>query len=184
MNPVFISYSQHDREIVRKLAADLSNAGIRLWIDEAEIRIGDSIVDKINEGLKSADHVLVVLSQNSLQSRWMQEEIRAALARDPKNAARVLIPVLVDSAVELPPWLSDIKYVDLTDPSTYAAGLQQLIQAIRRSASSAAPLPADVLDIRDLAKEVAKEVAGLLRGDSSAPTPPSGSSPADPNLVF
>ena len=60
MSKIFLSHTSIDKPFVRKLAADLRNSGHTVWIDEAEINIGDSLVDKIREALDSVDFVVVV----------------------------------------------------------------------------------------------------------------------------
>src|SRR5262245_61828890 len=108
MNNVFISHSHRDKEIVRKLATDLREQGVKTWVDEMEIRVGDSIVERIDEGLRQADYILVVLSRDSISSTWVRREIAGAIARDPSAASRSLIPVIIDP-IEVPAEIRHIK---------------------------------------------------------------------------
>lgn len=156
---VFISYSHQDKEFVRRLASDLTSRGIKVWVDALEIRVGDSIVNKISEGIKNADHVLFILSAASLQSRWVQKEIQAAFSADRAGANRVLIPVVIQK-VEIPPFLQDIMYVDFT--KSYQDGLNQLVRSVLELPTERTTSPTQVVNISDLAKEVAKEVAQIL----------------------
>lgn len=48
----FVSHSSRDKPFIRQLAADLSNSGIKVWLDEQKIKVGDSIVDKVGQGLE------------------------------------------------------------------------------------------------------------------------------------
>lgn len=78
MSKVFLSHTRIDKPFVRKLAADLRNHGHTVWIDEAEINIGDTLIGKIREGLDSVDYVAVILSKASIQSEWVRKELEIA----------------------------------------------------------------------------------------------------------
>jgi hypothetical protein len=61
---VFLSHNWADKDFVRRLAGDLVAAGARVWIDEAEIKVGDSLIEKIRAGIDSMDYVAAILSPN------------------------------------------------------------------------------------------------------------------------
>lgn len=67
---------------MRRLAGDLRSAGVHVWIDDAEIRVGDSLLAKIEQGINGADYLAVVLSPNSIQSSWVQRELRVAVTQE------------------------------------------------------------------------------------------------------
>ena len=69
---VFLSQSHANKDFARKLAADLRNAGHSVWIDEAEINIGDSLIGKITSGIDQVDFVCAILSRDSVTSSWVQ----------------------------------------------------------------------------------------------------------------
>ena len=58
MSTVFISHSWHDKPLARKIADVLMSFGIGVWIDEAEIKLGDSLIRKIREGIDTVDYVM------------------------------------------------------------------------------------------------------------------------------
>ncbi|PEU28639.1 hypothetical protein CN532_11480 [Bacillus wiedmannii] len=58
MPSVFLSHSSKDKFFVRKLAERLIHSGVEVWIDEAEIKIGDSLIEKISQGIKGADYLV------------------------------------------------------------------------------------------------------------------------------
>ena len=183
MSSVFISHSSQDKQFVRQLASDLTAAGIRVWIDEAEIRIGDSLVAKISEAIDQADYVIAILSRNSVQSQWMQREIQMALTQEIDEKTKVLLPAVIDN-VEIPAFLQDKLYLDLSSADKYAAGVRELVAAIE-SPRPADRRPRDVIDVPDLAKEVAKEVAQILNISPDVVRVQSDPPPArDPKLVF
>jgi len=69
MAKVFLSYSSKDRADAQKLSDLLREKGVDVWIDQLEIRVGDSLTEKIGEAIKDADFILVMLSHNSGQSQ-------------------------------------------------------------------------------------------------------------------
>ena len=94
MKSVFLSHASKDREIARQIASDLQSMGVTVWFDAAEIKVGDTLLEKINEGISNSDFIILLLSKESMKSAWVQNEYRAALVNDPKNIQNRLVPVL------------------------------------------------------------------------------------------
>ena len=69
---VFISYSSVDKIIAKKISNNLKNKGISVWLDESEIRVGESIPEKIEEGINSSDVLCLLISKNSISSNWVK----------------------------------------------------------------------------------------------------------------
>ena len=115
MARIFISYSSEDTKFVDDLVHNLQLRSVDVWYDKYEIKIGDSIVEKISDGLGSSDWLLICLSKASVNSKWVRQELNAAVALTVKRGAFIL-PVLID-AVEVPTILIDRKYADFVkDP--------------------------------------------------------------------
>ena len=124
----FISYSSADSEVASKLAADLRTQDLGVWFDRWEIRVGDSLLDKINEGIKSKDFLIVLLSPASARSEWVRKELNAAMQREMREKRPVVLPCLLE-VCDLPPFLEDKKYADFSQD--YATGLGTLVRAIK-----------------------------------------------------
>lgn len=126
---VFLSHSHADKNIVLKIAHRLRASGIGVWIDEAEMKMGDSIVQRISHGLDTSDFVAFFISVKSLSSAWTQKELNVAMSRQVSGQGQaILLPILLDD-VEIPPLLRDVVYLDLRDGDVdRAAG--QLIEAV------------------------------------------------------
>lgn len=161
MTSVFISHSYKDKEFVRKIASDLAAKGIRPWVDEAEIKVGDSLIKKIEEGLRQSDYILIVLSKNSINSAWVTRELRRALKITAVGGKPVILPVLINN-IEIPEPLKQIKYVDLTQNESYQAGINEIIRVVTEATVSESQKPSNVINVESLAKEVAKEVSQIL----------------------
>src|SRR6266566_7308034 len=95
---VFLSHSSKDKTVVRELAARLKKDGIRVWFDEWEIKPGDSIPARIEEGLEHSRVLVLCMSANAFGSDWAQLESDTFRFRDPLNKERRFIPLRLDEA--------------------------------------------------------------------------------------
>jgi hypothetical protein len=129
MASVFLSHSSKDRFFARKLAETLKKYGVTVWIDEAELRVGDSLIDKISTAINQADFVAAVLSHNSVNSNWVQKELSLAMSKELAGRRIVVLPILIDRC-ELPSFLSDKLYADFTDSDNFDAPMQRLLHAV------------------------------------------------------
>ncbi|MDP9190659.1 MAG: toll/interleukin-1 receptor domain-containing protein [Acidobacteriota bacterium] len=126
---VFLSHSTHDKPFARRLAADLSRLEGRVWVDEAEIRPGDSFVGGIEGGLAQADFVLIVLSPDAVASKWVATELRVAISREASEGRPTVIPLLWRTCA-IPTILADRAYVDFRDEGMYDNALQQVVRRL------------------------------------------------------
>jgi nitrogen regulatory protein PII-like uncharacterized protein len=95
---VFICHAGEDKEtVVEPLYRHLDAAGIRCWYDRGEILWGDSIVDRINEGLRSSRFVIIVVSPALLRKSWPSKEMNAALSQEIDSGATKVLPLMVGS---------------------------------------------------------------------------------------
>ena len=95
---VFLSHSAKDKAVVRAVAERLRKDGLRVWFDEWEIKPGDSIPAKIEEGLEHSRVLVLCMSANAFGSDWAQLEAGTFRFRDPLNKERRFIPLRLDDA--------------------------------------------------------------------------------------
>jgi predicted nucleotide-binding protein len=126
---VFISYSTEDSHFARSLSRALKERSIGVWFDDQEIRVGDSLTERIGEALHAFDFIIVVLSPASVKSRWVQKELAEAMMREIKQKRVIVLPVIYRQC-EIPPFLTDKKYADFTADSDSALNL--LVNSIER----------------------------------------------------
>lgn len=110
MKRVFLSYARGDENVARELAAGLRDAELSGWMDQSDIATGDAIADKLKESLRQASAIVLLVSERSLKSQWVQFELGAAFAM-----GKSIIPILIDEAgieISLPDWLQGIAYLD------------------------------------------------------------------------
>jgi hypothetical protein len=96
----FISYSSKDQEFAERLHADLQAKGVRVWFAPHDLPIGARIRPSIDESIHLHDKLLLVLSEASVGSQWVEQEVETALAKEREQEGRtVLFPIRIDDAV-------------------------------------------------------------------------------------
>lgn len=123
MSDVFISYNSEDRLFAERLAKDLKSLGLTVWWDEWEMRVGDSLLEKIQQGISHSSFLAVVLSPGSVRSAWVNKELAAALAVEIETRDVIVLPLLLADC-EIPPFLKDKIYADFR--RSYRRGLERL----------------------------------------------------------
>jgi hypothetical protein len=111
LKSIFLCHSSADKSFVRQLAADLWELGVQVWLDEWELRPGDSLHGSIGRALEETKFVGVVLSPQAVRSKWVRKELNQALARETRSDATVVVPILYKT-VRVPPFLEDKLYLD------------------------------------------------------------------------
>ena len=124
---IFISYSHNDREFAEKLANALYQKGEEVWWDRWEILGGDSLIQKIfEEGLAQAAAFVVVLSSESVKSKWVQQELDVATVKKMEGVTKI-VPVVIDS-VETPTALRALLRIDMRQ--NFEDGVQLIINSV------------------------------------------------------
>lgn len=135
---VFLSHNHADKPRVRRLAERLKAAGVRVWLDDWVIQAGDIIALKVDEGLEQSRVLLLCISPAALASGWVALERSTAVHRDPANAGRRFIPLLLGDC-DLPDTLRRYKYLDFREESDGA--FAEVLAACRTEASAVPPEP-------------------------------------------
>ena len=107
----FISYSNKDRDFAERLHADLQAKGVRCWFAPEDMKIGDRIRRSIDEAIRIHDKLLIILSEHSIDSDWVETEVETALEREAQKKSTVLFPVRLDDTVmdTSQPWAGKIR---------------------------------------------------------------------------
>ncbi|HKJ37436.1 MAG TPA: toll/interleukin-1 receptor domain-containing protein, partial [Anaerolineales bacterium] len=125
MTQVFISYSRTDMEFVQRLAMDLEREGFDVWWDLTDIQGSDVWERKIEEGLRTSQYFIVVLSLASLESRWVRREYLSA-----DNTGIKIIPLKLKPYDVTPLTLRDIQPVDAID-RRYEDVLSDVVRSLK-----------------------------------------------------
>lgn len=126
---MFLSHSHRDKQFVRSLGGFLEAAGIAVWIDEAEIRVGESLTRKLAEAINEVDIVVAIVSSASVSSEWVQKELDLAMNHEIAQRRVKVIPVLKEE-VDLPGFLDGKLYADFRVPYKRRGARRALISAI------------------------------------------------------
>jgi hypothetical protein len=127
---VFLSHCHKDKGFVNNLAELLLSHDIPVWIDEAEIKVGESLIQKIREGIDNVDYVLAVISKNSINSEWVKREIDVAMNLEIENKTIKVMPILIDGS-DLPGFLKGKLYVKFDNGLIDEKHFFKLIKSIK-----------------------------------------------------
>ena len=96
----FICYSHQDQEFAKKLYADLQKERVQCWFAQEDLKMGDEIRQTIDEAILQHAKLLVVLSEHSVESTWVSDEVEAGFEEERRNKNKpMLFPIRLDEAV-------------------------------------------------------------------------------------
>jgi hypothetical protein len=136
----FISYSTKDEKFVQRLYADLQNKGIRCWFAPEDLKIGEKFRVTIDEAIRVYDKLLIVLSDQSVQSEWVEKEVETAFEKERHQKRLMLFPIRLDDAVMKAEagWAADIRrsrhigdFREWRDHDAYVKSLERLIRDLK-----------------------------------------------------
>ncbi|NEP08828.1 MAG: TIR domain-containing protein [Symploca sp. SIO2C1] len=112
MTQVFLSYADENRETMEKIRNSLRRKSITVWTNLTDIQTGEAFGEAINRGIEQADNLVYLLSPESINSKYCQQELDLALSLNKR-----IIPVLVRETEPktIPHELRQLQYIDLTD---------------------------------------------------------------------
>ena len=91
---MFLSHASEDKaEVVIPLAEELAARGVRVWFDRQQLMLGDSLSQKIDDGLAHSRFGAVVLSRSFFAKEWPQRELDGLVARETALGAKVILPI-------------------------------------------------------------------------------------------
>ncbi|MBZ5525184.1 MAG: toll/interleukin-1 receptor domain-containing protein [Acidobacteriia bacterium] len=137
----FISYSTKDQGFADRLYADLQAKGVRCYLATEDLKIGDPFRQRIDDAIRRYDKLLVVLSETSVASTWVESEVEAALERERAAEGKtVLFPIRLDEAVmkTSQAWAADIRrkrhmgdFSLWQDHTSYQKAFQRLLRDLQ-----------------------------------------------------
>jgi hypothetical protein len=99
LHSCFISYSSKDNDFAERLHADLQSKGVRCWFAPEDLKTGDKLRPVVDQSIWVYDKLMVILSQHSVTSNWVEHEVETALAREQKQKRTILFPIRLDDTV-------------------------------------------------------------------------------------
>jgi hypothetical protein len=128
VNRVFISYAASDKPIVSKIAERLKQAGLDVWFDVWELRLGDSLKERVRNAVAGSDYILVILSPRSVSSRWVQHELAHLHFPEIYGRGITVLPVVIEDC-KIPFDLASLKFWDLRE--NFDGRLEELIGQLK-----------------------------------------------------
>ena len=134
---VFISYSSKDKEFVHPLHDYLEEKEIACWIDREGITAGDNFCAEFSPAIQASTIVLFIVSSNSIQTKFVLDEISNAYRLDKR-----IIPIWIENVVypdALEFQVGSIHKLDLTDKASEENKKERVLQAIRKALYNKTP---------------------------------------------
>ena len=138
----FISYSSKDQEFAERLYTDLRGKDIRCWFAPEDLKIGDEFRNRIDESIRLYDKLLVILSQHSIDSSWVEYEVKKALKKEQDQGKPALFPIALDEAIKDAPdaWAAAIRrkrhigdFTKWKEHDTYQVAFGRLLRDLQAS---------------------------------------------------
>ena len=136
----FISYSSKDNDFAHKLHDSLQAAGVRCWFAPEKMKIGSKIRYAIDQAIHLQDQLLLILSEHSVASPWVEQEVETALEKEDQEGRTVLLPIRIDQAVmdSQYGWAAHLRrtrhigdFSGWTDRAKYSTAFKRLLKDLR-----------------------------------------------------
>lgn len=111
---IFLSHSSVDKEFTDKLHGLLELSGFHVWYDEKRLMGSTQLLSGLPKYIDDSEAFIVVLSQNSCKSSWVQDEYGYARGLMDKGELKTIIPIVIDDC-EIPGFYNNYKWIDCKD---------------------------------------------------------------------
>lgn len=164
LRDVFLSHASEDKDsVARPLARALDERGYSVWFDEFELTVGDSLSERIDEGLSASRFGVVIVSPAFLAKPWPKRELRGLVAKEMVGGEKVILPVWHGvnhgTVAAASPPLADVLAADSSEGVSAVA--DRIAAAINRrrglETELGRPLPAKRLDAEENDLEASAE---------------------------
>jgi hypothetical protein len=137
---VFISYAHQDEAVAKRLDTDLRKKDVPCWFAPHDLKIGDKIRHRIDECIHLQEKFLLILSEHSVASQWVEHEVETALGKERESQPNVLFPLRLDDAVlkSTTGWASHIRltrhigdFTNFQDDAAYQKAFATLLRDLK-----------------------------------------------------
>lgn len=138
----FISYSSQDELFAEKLYTDLQKRGVRCWYAPKDMRTGDKIRETIHAAIRRREKLLLILSEKSIESQWVENEVEKAFYEERDRDDTVLFPIQIDDAAMHcnQAWAETIRLMrhignfrNWQNPSIYQESFERLLRDLSKA---------------------------------------------------
>lgn len=137
----FISYSGKDEALAKRLSADLQAQGVRCWFAPHDMKIGARIRSTLDQAIRQQEKLLLLLSEYSIASGWVEDEVEIALERERKEYREILFPINLDNTItraDIPAWAEKLRrqvhigdFTRWADPQAYNQAFERLVRDLK-----------------------------------------------------
>ena len=127
---VFLSYSYDDHKVAQKVRNFLVHHDIEVFDDKIDIATGANLTASINKAINNSDAVLFFVSKISDKSQWMQQEMSLAVSNKLQGKEIKLIPIVIERNVDVPFFLKDYVYLDISETSNFEISMGRLLEGL------------------------------------------------------
>lgn len=136
----FVSHSSKDQESIEKIVNDLYTEGITCWYAPRDLRIGDRFRQQIHDSIRGHDKLLLALSESSICSTWVAEEVEEALELERTHGSEILFPIRLDDSIfrSNEAWAKLLRqqrhigdFSDWRNPSSYQDSFLRLLRDLK-----------------------------------------------------
>ncbi len=138
----FISYSSKDDALAKRIHNDLQSENVRCWFAPEDMKIGDKFRQRIYDAILLHDKLLLILSENSIESDWVEKEVETAFEKERWHKHTVLFPIRLDNAVmeTNQAWAADLRrtrhigdFRNWKEHDAYQTSFQRLLRDLKRA---------------------------------------------------
>lgn len=137
----FLSYAHQDEPLAQRLYSDLQTQGVQCWSAAHNMKIGAKIRPTIDEAIQRQEKILILLSQHSINSAWVEDEVEAAFEYEQREQREMLFPVRLDNAVmeTSQAWAAKLRrtrhigdFTNWTEPGAYQRAFERLLRDLEK----------------------------------------------------
>jgi len=138
----FLSYSSKDEPFAQRQHVDLQAQGVRCWFAPHDMKIGARIRPTLDQAIHQQEKLLLILSEHSINSAWVEDEVEAALERERTEHREMLFPIRLDDAVirTHQAWAARLRrqvnigdFSNWTDPQAYQRAFERLLRDLKKT---------------------------------------------------
>ena len=134
LTQVFISHAGPDWRMAKRLANDLRTLGNHIAVDMDDLRLGDDVVQFMNDGITEATFILILYSRHTAAALNQMVEMNAAVWNEINQSGAVCMVVRLDGS-PLPPLLGPKKFCEIEpeNEDSYAHALEAIAEKVNRA---------------------------------------------------
>ncbi|MGK7880471.1 MAG: TIR domain-containing protein [Crocosphaera sp.] len=132
MTDVFLAYADKDEKFKEKIRKSLMRESLTIWTNTTDIKTGITFQEAINQGVEEADNFVYLISPDSLESAYCQQELAHAFANNKRIIPLLIQEIELDS---IPSQVRELQFIDFTayqQEEKYQESITQLLKELKQ----------------------------------------------------